>query len=153
MTRLDSDVLNRPNWNNFRSFCWRYIFIFIAFLTLAYIDNGCPGYITHYYSWRVVHGILCLVGLIGFTTFYFLFPETSQPGARGIEKMNASNGIDSPTFKFINPLEPLWLLRSPSMLLTVRFYAIKQRLGNKSLTASKGVIISVSQMAFFGEIH
>jgi len=86
------------------------------------------GYITHYYSWRVVHGILCLVGLIGFTTFYFLFPETSQPGARGIEKMNAANGINS--YKFINPLEPLWLLRSPSMLLA-------------------GIIISSSQMALF----
>ena len=86
----------------------------------------CPGYITHYYSWRVVHGMLCLVGLIGFTTFYTIFPETSQPGARGIDKMNAANGIDSSSssssFIFINPLEPLWLLRSPSMLLTVRFF-------------------------------
>jgi len=89
------------------------------------------GYITHYYSWRMVHGILCLVGLTGFTTFYILFPETSQPGARGIEKLNAGNGIDSSTsFIFINPLEPLCLLRSPAMLLT-------------------GIIISASQMAFF----
>ena len=71
-----------------------------------------------------MHGILSLVGLIGFTTFYFIFPETSQPGARGIEKMNAANGIASDSFKFINPLEPLWLLRSPSMLLIVRIYAI-----------------------------
>ena len=71
----------------------------------------------------MVHAIMCLVGLIGFAAFYFLFPETSQPGARGIEKINASNGIDSSTsFIFINPLEPLWLLRSPPMLLTVRFY-------------------------------
>jgi len=95
---------------------------FFLKICLTYIDGGCPGYITHYYSWRVVHGILSLVGLIGFTTFYFIFPETSQPGARGIEKMNAANGIHS--FKFINPLEPLWLLRSPSLLLAVRFYAI-----------------------------
>ena len=90
---------------------------------LTYIDDGCPGFITHYYSWRVVHAILCLVGLVGFTTFYFLFPETSLPGERGIEKMNnTANGTHS--FIFINPLEPLWLLRSPSMLLTVRFFAI-----------------------------
>jgi predicted MFS family arabinose efflux permease len=85
------------------------------------------GFITHYYSWRAVHGILTLVGLFGFAAFYFLFPETSQPGARGVDKMNAANGVDS--FRFINPLEPLWLLRSPSMLLT-------------------GIIISTSQMAF-----
>ena len=89
--------------------------------TKAYIDDGCPGYITHYYSWRAVHGILSLVGLIGFATFYFLFPETSHPGARGIDKMNEGEGINSSSFVFINPLEPLWLLRSPSMLLTVRF--------------------------------
>ena len=72
-----------------------------------------------------MHAILCLVGLIGFAAFYFIFPETSQPGARGIDKMNSANhdGVDSSTssFIFINPLEPLWLLRSPSMLLTVRF--------------------------------
>ena len=71
----------------------------------------------------MVHGILSFVGLIGFTTFYFLFPETSHPGARGVEKMNSANGIN-PSFVFINPLQPLWLLRSPSMLLTVRFYTI-----------------------------
>ena len=74
-----------------------------------------------------MHGILCFVGLVGFTAFYFTFPETSQPGARGIEKMNAANGIDDPSsssFIFINPLEPLWLLRSPSMLLTVRIFFI-----------------------------
>jgi len=89
------------------------------------------GYITHYYSWRVVHGILSLVGLIGFTTFYFLFPETSQPGARGIEKMNEAKGTGSSTsFIFINPLEPLWLLRSPSILLT-------------------GIIVSGSQMVIY----
>jgi len=93
------------------------------------------GYITHYYSWRVVHGILCFVGLIGFATFYFLFPETSQPGARGIEKMNnpadgINNDSSKSSFKFINPLKPLWLLRSPSMLLT-------------------GIIVSASQIAVF----
>ena len=99
------------------------------------------------------------MGLIGFATFYVIFPETSQPGARGIEKMNAANGIDgssSTSFIFINPLEPLWLLRSPSMLLTVSFFFFHAitlvRLGNKSLTASKkGVIVAVSQMAIFCE--
>ena len=101
-----------------------------------------------------MHGILCLVGLISFTTFYFLFPETSQPGARGIEKMNAANGIDSSTsFIFINPLEPLWLLRSPSMLLTVRGlrHDIETR---KHITDSikKGIIASTSQMGVYGEI-
>jgi len=51
----------------------------------------------------------------------------------GIDKMKAANGIDSSTpfiFKFINPFKSLWLLRSPSLLLT-------------------GIIMSVSQLSFF----
>ena len=69
-----------------------------------------------------MHGILGLVALVIFTTIYFLFPETSQAGARGTDKMKATIGTGSSTsFVFINPFECLWLLRSPSMLLTVRF--------------------------------
>ena len=65
--------------------------------------------------------ILGLLGLIGYITIYFFFPETIHPGATGIDKMKAANGIDSPTpFIFINPLKSLWLLRSPALLLTVR---------------------------------
>ena len=89
-----------------------------------------------------MQGILCFVGLIGFATFYLIFPETSQPGARGIDKMNTANGIDESlgsSFIFINPLEPLRLLRSPSMLLTVSVLRPKHRLGNKLLRASKRV--------------
>ena len=71
-----------------------------------------------------MHVIFVLLGLIIFTTIYLFFPETIQPGATGIEKMKAANGIDSssPTpFIFINPFKSLWLLRSPSLLLTVSF--------------------------------
>jgi hypothetical protein len=82
----------------------------------------CPGWITHSYSWRAVHVILGFLGLIISAIIYFFFPETIQPGATGIDKMKAANEIDSPTpFIFINPLTSLWLLRSPSLLLTVRF--------------------------------
>jgi len=89
------------------------------------------GWITHSYSWRVVHVVLGILGLIVFTTIYFFFPETIQPGATGIDKMKAANGNDSSTpFIFINPFESLWLLRSPSMLLT-------------------GIIISASQLSFY----
>ena len=88
--------------------------------TLSSRKNGCSGWTTHYYSWRMMQGFLGLVGLIAFTTIYFLFPETSQPGARGIDKMKARNEIDSSkSFIFINPLESLWLLRSPIMLAMV----------------------------------
>ena len=67
-----------------------------------------------------MQGILGLIGLIAFSTIYFLFPETSQPGARGIDKLKATNEIDSSkSFIFVNPLQSLWLLRSPVMLSTV----------------------------------
>ena len=70
-----------------------------------------------------MQGGLGLLGLVAFTTIYFLFPETSQPGARGIDKMKAANGINSSkSFIFINPLESLWLLRSPVMLAIVSFF-------------------------------
>ena len=69
-----------------------------------------------------MHGIQGLLGLIAFTTIYFLFPETSQPGTRGIDKMKAKHGSSSSSFVFINPLRPLWLLRSPIMLLIVSFF-------------------------------
>jgi hypothetical protein len=73
-----------------------------------------------------VHVILGFLGLIVFTTFYFFFPETIPPGATGIDQMKAANGIESSTpFIFINPFKSLLLLRSPSMLLIVRFYAIR----------------------------
>jgi hypothetical protein len=67
-----------------------------------------------------MQGILGLAGLIIFVMFYFLFPETSQPGARYIDKMEATPDSRKP-FVFINPLQPLWLLRSPSLLLTAVF--------------------------------
>ena len=80
-----------------------------------------------------MQGILGLIGLIAFITIYFLFPETSQPGARGIDKMKAANEIDSSTsFIFINPLQSLSLLRSPIMLSTVSFLsdAVEQMSNN-----------------------
>lgn len=65
-----------------------------------------------------MQGILSLAGLIALITIYFVFPETSQPGARGIDKMKATNGLNLlRPFVFINPLRPVLLLRSPITLL------------------------------------
>ena len=140
--------MSRPDFRLIRSACLDQssllslqVFSFFLVTRLGasmLLKNGCLGWITHSYSWRAVHVVLGLLGLIVFTTIYFLFPETIQPGATGIEKMKAANGIDSSTpFIFINPFKSLWLLRSPSMLLTVRFYTLRQT-PKKSLITSKG---------------
>ena len=100
-----------------------------------------------------MHVVLGFLGLIIFTIIYYFFPETIQPGATGIDKMKAANGIDSSApfmFKFINPFKSLWLLRSPTLLLTVRFYRYKVETLYKSLTTSKGYYnVSVSVVFFW----
>ncbi|KDR82154.1 hypothetical protein GALMADRAFT_135516 [Galerina marginata CBS 339.88] len=79
------------------------------------------GWATYYYSWRTMQGSLGVLGFVAFCTMYFFFPETSQPGTRGIDKLRASRGPDSQDkkigFVFINPLRPMLLLRSPNLLM------------------------------------
>ncbi|KAF8888356.1 major facilitator superfamily domain-containing protein [Infundibulicybe gibba] len=62
--------------------------------------------------------ILGVCGLVGFTSIYLCFPETSQPNTRGIDKWRSGAGskIGWPKFVFLNPLEPLRLLRNPNMM-------------------------------------
>ncbi|PPR07301.1 hypothetical protein CVT26_012420 [Gymnopilus dilepis] len=77
------------------------------------------GWTTYHFSWRIMQGSLGAVGFIAFCIMYFLFPETSQPGTRGIEKLRASQkGTNEKVkFVFVNPLRPLLLLRSPNLFL------------------------------------
>jgi len=62
-----------------------------------------------------MQAFLGVLGFVAFVFMYFLFPETSQPGARGIDKLTLEN--EPARFTFINPLRPLALLRSPILLL------------------------------------
>lgn len=55
-----------------------------------------------------------------FFVFVFFFPETSHPGARGIDKAVEKGG--NPGFVFLNPFSSLWLLRSPNLFLVVRIH-------------------------------
>ena len=69
-----------------------------------------------------MQGSLGAVGFVAFCIMYFLFPETSQPGTQGIEKLRASQqGTNEKKVKFVfvNPLRPLLLLRSPNLFLIV----------------------------------
>ncbi|TFK64589.1 MFS general substrate transporter [Pluteus cervinus] len=71
------------------------------------------GFMAHYASWRVMQALLGLVNSFVFIWMYISFPETTHPGARGIEKARAEGG--KPRW-FVNPLRPLGLLRSPNIL-------------------------------------
>ena len=78
------------------------------------------GAVAYYYSWRAMQGFLGVVGFLIFCMMYCWFPETSQPGCRGIDKMRAESGENTKShFYFINPLRPMLLLRSPNLLLIV----------------------------------
>jgi hypothetical protein len=88
---------------------------------VKFIKIAITGSAAFYYSWRAMQAFIGVIGLIEFGLMYFLFPETSQPGARGIDKLALVDGLRQPAkFIFINPLRPLALLRSPNLLLVVR---------------------------------
>lgn len=80
------------------------------------------GIMARYYSWRVMQYGIGIAQAILFVAVLFAFPETSQPGARGIDKARASHPEGkSPGFVWLNPLKPWYLLRSPVILMLVRF--------------------------------
>ncbi|KAF8804007.1 MFS general substrate transporter [Phlegmacium glaucopus] len=73
------------------------------------------GFAAHYYSWRLLQQFLGLVGLFVFFLIMFFLPETYHPGERGVDKLDPSQ---LPKWRpvILNPLRPLWLLRSPNLL-------------------------------------
>lgn len=75
------------------------------------------GITAHYYSWRVMQFGLFLFALTCLVLTIFFQPETSQPGARGIDKARVKGEKDR--FVFLNPLRSLALLRSPNIALPV----------------------------------
>jgi len=76
------------------------------------------GTVSYYFSWRIMQGSIGVVGLIALIAMFFFFPETSQPGARGIDKLEAEEGDRyRKRFVFLNPLRPMLLLRSPNLFL------------------------------------
>ncbi|KAH7911119.1 major facilitator superfamily domain-containing protein [Hygrophoropsis aurantiaca] len=79
-------------------------------LAIAPLGGGLAA---QYASWRQIHVILGAWGLLEFILVYFILPETSHPGARGIDKVDESRRS---RFVWINPLRSLLLLRSPNLL-------------------------------------
>lgn len=82
-------------------------------------------------SWRVMQYVLGGCGTLAFLAVWFFLPETSHPGARGIDQLHESIASDDIGGKgmgglrrrgvvWINPLASLWLLRSPNLFAVVR---------------------------------
>ncbi|KAJ4482506.1 MFS general substrate transporter [Lentinula aciculospora] len=81
------------------------------------------GVISHYASWRITQLFLGAWGLLAFVCIATMYPETSIPGSRGIDKKraelvarNVSPGEKWFKIVWINPLKTLGLLRSPNLL-------------------------------------
>lgn len=78
------------------------------------------GTVTYYFSWRIMQGSLGFIGFLVWVVILLFFPETSQPGARGVDKLRLKEGEHwRQRFVFVNPLRPLALLRSPNLFLIV----------------------------------
>ncbi|KAF9009714.1 major facilitator superfamily domain-containing protein [Cyathus striatus] len=76
------------------------------------------GAAAHYASWRIMQYSLGVCGLVSFIFMLLFLPETSHPGSREVDKL-VTTGKHIPRWRpvLLNPLRPLWLLRSPNLLL------------------------------------
>ncbi|KXN87009.1 hypothetical protein AN958_09355 [Leucoagaricus sp. SymC.cos] len=72
------------------------------------------GFIAHYSSWKFVQCCIGIAQLLCLAICFFALPETSHPGTRGIDKLRLT-GNTKHSWKHVNPLRPLNLLRSPTI--------------------------------------
>ena len=100
----------------FGSLCRRYSLL-LPFYFCSYFPP--VGFATHYYSWRFMQLFLGLVGLLVFFLILFFLPETYHPNKRGVDNLDPSL-LSKWRPVILNPLQPLWLLRSPNLLIVVR---------------------------------
>lgn len=75
------------------------------------------GVMAHYYSWRATQYGLFVAGFVSLVLTWLFQPETSQPGARGVDKLIANEG--KAQWVWLNPFQSVALLRSPNVLLVV----------------------------------
>lgn len=83
------------------------------------LHPSLTGVIIEFSNWRVMQIILAVAGAVGFLAIFLLYPETSHPGTRGIDKWRQKHGMsaDKLHITFLNPLKTLALLRSPNLLM------------------------------------
>ena len=95
---------------------------------------------------------LAAAGIFQFCWMYSYLPETAQPGTRGIDKLPGINSPKHhPRFIFINPLQPLALLRSPNLLFIVStiYGCVLSQAPKHYSNFIKSIIASSSLMNFF----
>ena len=91
-----------------------------------------------------MQGFIGVVGFLIFCMIYCWFPETSQPGSRGIDKKRAESGGNAKDhFYLINPLRPLLLLRSPNLFLIVSTRRLRVEIVPKNLVLSRSSYLAL----------
>jgi predicted MFS family arabinose efflux permease len=88
------------------------------------------GFVSWYFSWRVMQFSIAAAALLALLAMSFLMPETSQPKARGVDKLEE----DASKVVFLNPFKDLELLRSPNVLATVSSCMESVRLGLRQVS-------------------
>ncbi|KZV62760.1 MFS general substrate transporter [Peniophora sp. CONT] len=93
---------------------------FAACLLGPAIAPPTGGFVAYYWSWRAMQMSMFVTAILAFAVIYMCLPETSQPNARGIDKLNEGLPIEEQRwrFTFLNPFANLVLLRSPVVLST-----------------------------------
>ncbi|KAF7777737.1 hypothetical protein Agabi119p4_3809 [Agaricus bisporus var. burnettii] len=95
-------------------------FFFAGILLGPALAPPVGGFMASYASWRIMQQLLGLFCLVAFVIIFLAFPETSHPGARGIDKVRQSGEVRRSWLpRFVNPLKPLDLLRSPNICCAV----------------------------------
>ena len=119
----------------------------LVIITTSGLLKKVQGSIAFYLSWRIMQLYLAAAGVFQLCWMYSYFPETAQPGTRGIDKLQ---GIDNPKHHprviFINPLRPLALLRCPNLLFIVSLLLL-----DVSLQAPKNFFQDSNSILFVDE--
>ena len=110
-------ILGHSFGTGFSSPCRRYSTFLPLFFCCSYFLP--VGFATHYYSWRFMQLLLGLVGFLVFSIILFFLPETYHPNKRGVDNFDPSL-LSKWRPVILNPFQPLWLLRSPNLLIVVR---------------------------------
>ena len=86
---------------------------------------------------------LFLAGVVALVLTLVYLPETSHPGTRGIDKLYEHGDLERGRFKWVwlNPFRSVLLLKSPNMILIVRWHKLP--------ACSRPIVLTLSTDAGF----